>query len=307
MSQTVEELKEQLSCMSVTAKIGWTPKRSGSASEDKAFADAVQADEHYVGTYHYVIDEAMPEWRALLEAKKYVDYYWKSKSFAYVIEKQRLCYRDERKAIIAELESCGVKMKEKATLLDSKKAQIMNWGKSKFPTTFDERAYPVSWAVLVGVIRLDHEIDPPKYLEREDQKDFQRQQLQAVANVEASMRHFESQCFARMSELTYNFDSAMGKSGTHGITPAVKGMGELFDRVAQMRFEGTAAFQRCLEQMRELFDETDPDTIKRPGAAREEARRRLAEIVERNRKLKELVLERAKKKESSNEPASRGP
>lgn len=296
MSQTIEQLKEQLSCLSVS-RHGWTPRRTGSRKEKKIFSEAIHTDESLVGTYKKVIDDKMSEWKHLMEAWHAPMYWWKINSFPYVYKGMGLFQKERRKEIVEKLTQYNFLIKEKASALDAIRKQILAWAKEKYPTTYDESVYPPSWRDCFGVTWQEHSIDPPAYLERDDAEEYQRELQRTLGNLSYGMRQFEQECYSRLAQLSIGLTHSLSNGSNKGLTPNVKGLADLYDRVQRMRFEGTEAFKVCLEEAKALIDGVELTDLKKKGGLRQDVKERLQAIVQRNAVLREKVAQRAKEKQ----------
>jgi hypothetical protein len=298
MSQSVKQLKEQLSSARMIPH-QWGPDRAGSVAERDRAAEAnnVKKKNRY-RTRKTTIDVEMAEWRDLKQAVSYASWWWEQNTFEYLWG-QRLFYRDRRDELWGEIRRLDGVIKKKAAALDGKRAEILAEAREALGDAYDESCYPAKWADVFSLEPVEFNLDPPSYLERDDQKEYKRQMLAVLGNVEHSQRQFEQQCYQRMAQVSYGLSQALGKEGGRGLGDNAKGMAALFDRVHAMRFEGTAAFRTCMQEAKALIEGVDFDEVKQDKEAREDVRRRLLEVIERHKALKEKVMERAKEKEAA--------
>lgn len=293
MSQTVEEIKETLSCASLH-KSGWTPERTAAKGENVIAAKALKIEEDrlFKGK-KVIIDTNIEPWRRLKATQAHAQRWWDGVTFPFVHEGTRLFLREDRERIWKEVAKFDAQVKEQGRVMDRMRPEILGWAEKALGPTYDASLYPASWEQTFAVEVREHSIDPPKYLERADAEEYRRELQRTLADVERSMARFEQDCMARLGAAGSQLAAHLASGGNNGVGAQYENFVELFDRVSRMKFEGTQLFKSAMAEARQIIGGVTVGELKRDLGKRAETRERLARMTEKYLQAKQQVERKA--------------
>jgi hypothetical protein len=294
MSQTAEEIKEMFSCASLH-RDGCTIERSADKTENEVAAQALKIlDSAYYKGKKTILDPKIGPWQEINSIKNYALKWWDYNTMPY-LDGQRLFLRSRRDELWAEVASLDAQIKAAAAKLDERKSEILSWARATFGPTFDESLYPKSWVEKFAIRVKEHNMDPPKYLERKDSEEYKRELQRTLKDIEYGMRQFERQCFAQMGESAAALASNLGKGHNNGLGANVDGFRKLFNRVAQMKFEGTAAFRRAMKEAQDILDGVTADDLRHDKGLRVDVKERVEKMIAKYHEVQEAARKKAAK------------
>jgi hypothetical protein len=291
MSQSIQEIKELLSGASLTTH-RWGPERRGSREESKRAAEANEVKKERRSKYmKTIIDTDTAEWRALTSACTYCATWFDSVTFPY-LHGQRLFYRERRQEILDEVGRLNGVVKARAGALDAKRQEILDEAKEAMGRSFDESLYPKSWAAIFWVEFREHNIDPPLYLQRDDAEEYKRELARRLGDIENSMKAFERQLMFQLASAAQGMAQNLGNDKV--LTPNVESFAKLFDRCAQMKFEGTEVFKRAMGEAREIIDGVEVSELRARKGLRAETKDKLERLMSKYHQLQEAVAKKGR-------------
>lgn len=298
MSQTVEEIKQHLSCASLH-RSGWTIERSAARSENVIAATALKIEDPalYKGK-KTIIDPKIEPWQEIQTIRNYAGKWWDYNTFPYVEEGQRLFLRERRAELWDKMKDLDTAIKSAAAKLDARRSEILTWAKKKLGDTYDESLYPKSWESEFSISLREHNIDPPQYLKREDSEEYKRELARTLRDIESSMKLFERQCYTQMGETAAALAANLGGNRNNGIGSNIESFRKLFNRVQQMKFEGTAAFKRAMKEAQEIIDGVEVDELRDDKGLRSNTKERIEALMKKYKDVQEAALKKAQKKVS---------
>jgi hypothetical protein len=104
------------------------------------------------------------------------------------------------------------------------------------------------------------------------------------------MRAFERQLMAQLASATQNMAQNLGNDRV--LAPNVEGFARLFDRCAQMRFEGTEVFRRAMGEAKEIIDGVEVTELRASKGLRVETKEKLERLMGRYKQLQEAVAKK---------------
>lgn len=291
MSQTIEQIREQLSGASLTPH-RWGPERTGSREERSRAATANEVTNVHLTKYKKtILNTKMEEWKAVIKVSAFARAWFDSTTFPY-IEAQRLFHKDRREEIIKEVARLNSVLQEKTQALDSKRTSIMEEAKRVMGKSYDASLYPESWSKLFWIEFREHNIDPPSYLQREDAEEYKKELKRRLMDVENSMRTFEREVNTQLAKsiqrMTHNLDNDKIRSSN------LTSFASLFNRISQMRFEGTAVFKQQMKEVKAIIEGVDITELKSQSGLREETKEKLEGLFKKYKNLRETITQKGK-------------
>jgi hypothetical protein len=278
-----DELLEALSGCSLT--FGWWGilKMVGREQQEAA-AKAIDADRKAVKTQKVKIDLNMPEWKDLQALRSSITGWYNFRTFDYCVRGQRLFHREMREEIWNGVKEHQAALEEASKRLQQKRADVIAWAKKTLGQAFNNKDYPDTFAGAFVVQIREHSINPPDYLRTEDEREYQRHQQQTVRDINLAMERFEAQCANRVLSAVQKVNEVL-QAGDAPRPQTIETIRNAFDRVAKMKFRGTAAFESCKKDVESLINGVSIKDIRRMHGAHEEAKEKFAALLKRHQEL----------------------
>lgn len=286
-SKNAQDLLEMLAGASMTKSL-WRPTKSFRPEERWKAAEAngclnvrrVRGQKDLIETRHYA-------WKAVMSVDRAANYWWNYNTYPYVIEGQRLYLRENRDYMKSKIEEFDQEIKKAARQMDQCREEIIEASKIELGEMFDPTLFPASWEPLFSVRWIEVNISPPDWLRSKNEKEYELSFNQMLASVETSMRVFEQQCFNQMGDAVSRMMNNLGGPGVRMSN--VEAFQKLFNRVQQMKFEGTEVFKNAMAEAKDIIDGVDVLAMRREPELKDQATDKLKKLVERYAQLQEAI------------------
>jgi hypothetical protein len=270
VSPTTSELRDQLTGSSLSFS-WWSPLKVFEQEHLTTTADALAADRDLIRARNYLLDPAHPSFRALTSLKGQVRAHWQYSTFPYILSGVRLARRENVRSLEAELQAMMADAGELAERLDDARDSLLAEAKRRLGRLFSTVHYPDSFVGLFTAEHRERSVEPPTYLAHSNSEEYKRQLAQSMRDIEASLQKFEGECWQRLTELTGRLSSMLEESegGKKRITEASLGaFRQLFDRTAQLNFQGSRVFTAAMAQTKQILDGVTAEDLRKPSGLR---------------------------------------
>jgi hypothetical protein len=271
----------------------WWPYKSYSESERFEAAEAHDADPDRTTHGKVIINTSHPAWKRVTSLFSQAGSWFARCTFDWPVRGQRMFYREDRDEIWSQVESYNARINLAAVSLDAVRDELIEDSRRKMGKLFDVKAFPDSWAGLFSLTIREHSITPPEYLKVKDAEAYFQEMQQVVREIEWGHRQFEQECSQQLAATVGRMLDGLDGSG-RGLSDNIAAFQKVFNRVSQMRFEGTQSFTAAMEEFQELVDGVDVLDIRKRKKAREETKQKLTSLLERHRQLQELIRQKGK-------------
>lgn len=288
---TLAKIKETLSGVSLS--FHWLGiQRSVGAEANQLMASAIEADSKAVSGKNVILDTKMQEWKELNAAKNAAKAAYDYMTFPYVIEGQRLFLQEQRGELWATMRSWEGKIQGLALKFAAKRDDIVAWAKKNLGKAFDETRYPQDLSTRFGLTLREVSIEPPSYLRHTNAEEYKRTLQRQLVDIQYSMQSFERQCMEQLGHSIGTLTSALSnETAIKGAT--IESMRKVFNRIATLKFEGTALFQASMKEAEAIIDGVDVDDLRRSSAACKDTNEKLARLLARHKELREASVKKA--------------
>lgn len=282
-----DELLEVLSGCSLSFSWWGTTKMVPREQQEMA-AKAIDADRTAIKTNKIKIDVHLPEWKDLQALRSSIQGWYNFRTFDYCVRGQRLFRREMRQEIWEGVEQHQKDLDEASKRLQAKRNDIIAWGKSKLGQAFDHKDYPDTFAGAFSVQIREHSINPPDYLRTTDESEYYRHQQQTVKDIGLAMERFEAQCASKILSAVQKVNEVL-QAGEAPRPQTIDTIRNAFDRIAKMKFRGTAAFEACKKEVDQLIQGTNLKDVRRMKSSHDEAKQKFAALLKRHQELLNAV------------------
>lgn len=249
---TLEQVKESITGACLRFSPWWVPAKTLTLDEREEAAEAMGAQPRYVKGQKSLIDTRHPAWARLEQFRRAVKQWWEMASMPYIIPNVRLIPRANRQAMFAKVAERAEEFQELVGKLQDAREELIEAARGNLGRAFDPTAYPSDFRT--GRFKLsvmDVSIDPPSYLAATNAEEYKREMHKRLEYVQASLNLFENQMMRRLMEvagnLINNLDGGRIMSGNFVAAQQV------FDRVANLNFQGTELFRQSLSRAEKIL------------------------------------------------------
>lgn len=296
---SARELKEKLSVASLPTK-KWYPDKSYRDREAQEAAEVHDASPHRTKHKKVTINTTHPAWKKLGSVFSQAFAWWRLNTFDWPVTGQRAFYRDRRDEIKEEIATINRRIKMAASALDDAREDLIRDYRENLGRLFDPSVYPESWREEFSIGFIEFSIDPPEYLKLKDVEEYQQEMQRIIQNVQWSQQEFERSCNQNLAEATARMMVNLQGSGVGGLNDNIAAIRGVIDRVMQMRFEGTQAFNNALQEFEDLVEGVDVQEIRKRKSAKQEATQKLQTLLQRHQQLQDLIRKKGAKEDGNN-------
>lgn len=282
-AQTIQALKDNLSAGILTVR-WWSPSRAGSEQDRDTTAGALRAERRRIKVRKDVIDTQHSAWRELVALRTSIRAWWEYETMPYVLPGQRLFHKDRRRLLWEEGARFDAALRRQGRGLESARPDLLAEARYALGEAFDAKLYPDDWSDLFRLDLHEVSIDPPAYLERDDLTAYRAQVELTMSGIRESAERFQEECFALLGDSLARLLSNT-EDGNRIMTQNIDNIGRTIQRVAQMRFEGTAVFKQALSEAHDLIEGVTAERLRTDKPFREDTPSRLASILTRYQQL----------------------
>lgn len=284
-----DELLEVLSGCSLTFH-WWGIYKLVPREQQEAAAKAIDADRKVIKTQKVKIDLSMPEWKDLQSLRSSITGWYNFRTFDYCVKGHRLFRREMKEELWKGVEQHQKDLAASAQRLQQKRNDIIAWAKATLGKAFDHKDYPDTFAGAFSVQIREHSINPPDYLRTTDESEYYRHQQQTVKDIGLAMERFEAQCAGKILSAVQKVNEVL-QAGEAPRPQTIDTIRNAFDRIAKMKFRGTAAFEACKKEVDQLIQGTNLKDVRRMKSSHDEAKEKFAALLKRHQELLSAVAQ----------------
>lgn len=281
----IDQVKEMLSGISLKLG-GFGVQRQVAKAENDLAAEALEAEPAAIKTSRLLIDRNMEEYKDVSRIRTACREWFYSLTLPYPVDNIRLFRRDMRDKIMAEADEWRGRIRRAASRLTLKSEEILAWARKSLGRAFDAKLYPEDYCTEYTFDLREHSIEPPSYLAASNAESYKRELARRMSDIEAGMQQFERQCMEQIGGNVSRLVSAMS-GGTRLEGSNLEQMRKVFQRIATLKFQGTAVFKQAMEEFKESVDGVGASELRRPGGVRDETKAKLEGLMTRYKSLLE--------------------
>lgn len=292
---SLKAIQETLSGISFSFS-GWGVIRQVDEGDNRLAAEALDADPEATRTQRLLIDRKMEAYldmgRTKAAARKWLEF----RTFPYMVTNQRLFRREQREKIMDGAREWQEEYQRMATILQSHREEILEYGKNKLGRTFNADLYPKDFTECFVMTPREHEISPPSYLRYTNAEEYERSLERTLTDIAASQRDFEQECTRQVGYSVGRIVDAMTRDNGVLREANLVNMQRTFARIMQMKFDGTAVFKSAMAEAQGVIKGVTLTEMKKPGGVRDATKEKLQQLLTRYAELRKAA-------EAKNKPA----